>query len=84
MLSQMCADIRGDKRLGRLPYHLFNNPGDANARDPYTSHFAEIEAVMLDGNGLIVEHSTGMPMRPTFVSYMVNRSYGTSSMTLTA
>jgi hypothetical protein len=26
MLSQMCADIRGDKRLGRLPYHLFKNP----------------------------------------------------------
>lgn len=63
------------------PIIFSKTPGDANARDPYTSHFAEIEAVMLDGNGLIVEHSTGMPMRPTFVSYMVNWSYGTSSMT---
>jgi hypothetical protein len=77
MLSQMCADIRGDKRLGRLPYHLLKKLVMPMQR-------IHTHLILLDGNGLIVEHSTGMPMRPTFVRYMVNRSYGTSSMTLTA
>ncbi len=31
---------------------------DSIAWDPYTSHYAENEAAMLDSNGLIVEHDT--------------------------
>ncbi len=34
---------------------------DGDGWDPYTSHFAENEAAMIDVNGLIVEHDTRLP-----------------------
>jgi len=34
---------------------------DGDGWDPYTSHFAENEAAMIDANGLVVEHDTRLP-----------------------
>ena len=48
---------------------------DGDGWDPYTSHFAENEAAMIDANGLIVEHDTRLP-RVLFTEADLCKLYG--------
>jgi hypothetical protein len=42
-------------------FPIFFITPDGDGWDPYTSHFADNEAAMIDTNGLIVEHDTRLP-----------------------
>jgi len=48
---------------------------DGGGWDPYTAHFAENEAAMIDANGLIVEHDTRFP-RVLFTEADLCQLYG--------